>query len=975
MPERKKSPGKKSAPTAKSKARKNGPARERKTAKAQDNPVHIVGIGSSAGGLEALKVFFHHMPADSGMAFILVPHLDPTGQSIMHELLRKHTSMPVDQVENDTRVEANRVYIIPPGKLMSIINGSLQLVKSVEKPGLRHPIDYFFRSLAEDQKEKGIGIILSGTGSEGVLGTKAIKGEAGVVMAQEPGSAKFDTMPSAAIATGMVDWILPPEEMPGQLVRYAGSIPGKKQPLEEMLKDDVLQKIFFLIRTRTGHDFSRYKPKTIMRRIVRRMAINQINDVGRYIRYVQENPDEIDLLFRELLIRVTNFFRDPAAFAVLQEKVMPYIMQHSAPNDCFRVWVPACASGEEAYSVAIVLDEYLHQTGQSRKFQIFATDIDGEAVETARRGIYPESISVDVSAERLQRYFDSKDSSYQVKKQIREMIVFAVQNIIKDPPLSRMDLICCRNLLIYFSSDLQQKIMSIFHYALKPGAILFLGASETIGASTDLFSSFDSKWKIFKKVGKSVYRHNLHFSPRHPAIVREEDVSCMEAPHPSIDELTEKLLLELYAPACVLIRDDGTIIYFYGRTGNYLEPAHGRAKLNIYDMARQGLRNPLLDSVKKVRMGQQEASYKGLRVKTNGARVSCNLKVMRISKPEALEGLLLVVFEDAREQDLKVPEKASSTLGRSGGRVKELENELENVKTHLQNTIAELETSNEELQSSNEELQSANEELETSREELQSVNEELMTVNSEAQEKIEQLTHATNDMKNLLSSTEIATIFLDMDLRIRNFTPDAVRIFKLIQSDIGRPLGDITNMLQYEGLEDDLREVVESLIPQEKQILDANGFWYLMKILPYRTQNHIIEGVILTFIDISKQKHFESLLANSEKRMNTFLDQSGEGYVLIDCASGSITDFNPAFQKLTGRHAWQLKDMKIWDLVPYTEKEATRKSFLEQGSGEIEGTHEKMFLGPAGKPENFLVTGKIISISGRKYLQCFMRKA
>jgi two-component system CheB/CheR fusion protein len=934
-------------------------------------------MGSSAGGLEALKEFFEHMPADSGMAFVLVPHLDPTTRSILHELLQNYTPMPVSQVTDGTKVKPDNIYVIPPDKVMDISHGTLFLMESVEERGRRHPIDYFFRSLAKDQEERAVGIVLSGTGSEGVLGIKAIKGQGGFVIVQEPGSAKFDSMPLNSISTGLADYTLPPREMPTHLLRYARTVPTEKEKFEAEFSSENLQKIFAMLRKEIGHDFSQYKPKTIVRRIARRMAINQIGNIDDYILHIQKNRNEINLLFRELLIRVTNFFRDPEAFTVLKEKVLPNIAQYLTPTQTLRIWVPACSTGEEAYSVAIVAHEYMSSIKQQNKVQIFATDIDNEAIETARGGVYPQSISVDVSAERLQRYFVKEKDCYRVNKEIREMIVFAVQNAINDPPLSRMDLVCCRNLLIYLSSELQKRLLSIFHYALKAGGILFLGSSESIGSRADLFTAFDHKWKFYKPLGRTMDYEDYHISAFHPADAYRRDAESQEEvvrQQFTIGELTAKLLHDLYAPACAIIKEDGTILYFSGRTGKFLEPAPGRANLNIYNMAREGLRNEVVQAVKSVRLGQKEAVYEGLQVKSNGTVTPCNLKVMAIRKPDQMKGLMMVIFEEAQPEEVPPKGKRAASRGpKRDDRIEGLEHELHSVKEHLQSTIEELETSNEELQSANEELQSTNEELETSREELQSVNEELMTVNAEAQERIERLTRSTNDMRNLLNSTKIATVFLDLDLRIKSFTPPAVRIFKLIQSDIGRPISDIVNILCYDDLIKDMRKVLNTLIPLEKQILDNLGAWYLMKMLPYRTHNNMIDGVVVTFVDISRQKHVEAALGEAKEIRDAMLDLTGECLVLIDRQSGSIVDSNSEFQTLIGKHAWELEELKIWDLAPETKREKLQKQFDREGKP-LQGALSLSLLGADQIPVEVQSRSKVIVIGGREYLQCLIQK-
>jgi two-component system CheB/CheR fusion protein len=899
--------------------RKGGP-RARKTA---DIPSHIVGIGASAGGLEAFSQFFSNMPADSGMAFVLIPHLDPTHKSIMDELLRKYTSMPVSQVTEGMEVAADHVYVIPPDRNMAIFHGKLQLIAPTERRGLRHPIDYFLRTLAEDQGEKAIAVILSGTGTEGTLGLRAVKGEGGLVLVQDIKSAKYDGMPGSAIATGLVDYILPAEKMPDQLLKYVKRLRVKPEKAEKDLRKspDALQKIFFLIRNGTGHDFSLYKLNTIMRRIERRMAVHQIERLPDYVNYLRDNPPEVDMLFKELLIRVTNFFRDPKAFDFLCRKVLPHLLDHVS-NEQLRVWVPGCSTGEEAYSLAIMIHEYLTEKKLDYKIQVFATDIDSEAIETARNGIYPESISVDVSSDRLRRYFAKHDSSYRISKKIREMVVFAVQNIIKDPPFSRIDLISCRNLLIYLGNELQKKLIPLFHYSLKPEGILFLGSSETIGQFSDLFTTFDSKWKFFRP--KSV-------PPQHPVALgypgvlpdgigkRGAHAEIVKPPEISLGELTEKVPLNAYTPPCVIINEHGNILYFHGKSGKYLEPAPGKASLNIHEMAREGLKLELRTAVRTVINKKGDVYFENLKVKTNGGLEPCNLRVKPISEPN-LRGLLMVIFEEASVHEPPKTKKQAPKDKECPPRLEELEFELKSTKEQLQTTIEELEASNEELQSTNEELQSANEELqstneelETSKEELQSVNEELMTVNAESQNKIDELTRANDDMNNLLASTEIATIFLDAELRIKRFTPPAANVIKLIHTDIGRPISDIVLTLEYESLEKDVEQVLKTLVPVEKEVTDKSGKWYLMRILPYRTVENVIDGVVITFVDITSQKNLQMELIDARDYAACLVRTVREPLIVLD-AGLHVIAANQSFCDVFKFSKEEIENRLIYDL-------------------------------------------------------------
>jgi len=870
----------------------------------------IVGIGASAGGLEAFEQFFSNMPPDSGMAFIVVSHLDPTHKSILGDLLKRYTNMEVFQAQDGMAVKPNCVYLIPPNRDMSILHGSLQLFEPAKSQGIRHPIDFFFRSLAEDQGEKAIGIVLSGTGSEGALGLKAIKGEGGLVLAQEVKSAKYDGMPSSAIATGIIDYVLSPDKMPAQLLNYIRRPYSRPLlPVETPTgkSQDLLQKIFVLIRAQTGHDFSLYKQNTILRRIEKRMAIHQIERLTDYVTYLRNNPAETEALFKELLIRVTNFFRDPNAFEVVKTKILPLLLKNRPVDTPLRIWVPGCSTGEEAYSLAIIVREYLQELKKNVKVQIFATDIDGTSVETARAGIYPESITVDVSPERLARFFVKKGATYKVKEDIREMVVFAAQNLVKDPSFSRLDMISCRNLLIYLNSALQKKVLPLFGYSLKPEGILFLGSSETIGDHADLYSVLDKKWKLYKV--KRSAGAPLPVAPRSAAL-RDIDDTVPQDPGPrkpgapGIGALTEQLLLESYAPPCVIVDEKGDIFYVHGRTGAYLEPASGKARLNVVEMAREGLRLELRTALRTAVSRGKNVLVNGLHVKANGGFLTVNLEIKYIKKPEHLQGLAMVVFHEVLQTKREKPSQGKSLpRDKSNRHVAELETELKYTKEHLQSTIEELETSNEELkstneelQSSNEELQSTNEELETSKEELQSVNEELLTVNAELQSTIDELMHASSDMNNLLSGTQIATIFLSNDLRLRRFTPAVADIISLIQTDMGRPVSDIALKLEYRELAQDANDVLRTLASREKEVRGDNGRSYLMRIMPYRTVKNVIDGVVITFIDITEQKNTQEALRDALAFFEGIVETVREPLVVLD-ADLRVVLTNKAFYK------------------------------------------------------------------------------
>ena len=849
----------------------------------------IVGIGASAGGLEAFEKFFSNMPSDSGMAFILVPHLDPTHKSILNELIRKYTKMNVVEIEDGMDVKPNHAYIIPPNYDLKIEKKKLLLLNPSAPRGLRLPIDFFFRSLAEDQKEKAICIVLSGTGSDGTLGLREIKGREGMVMVQDPASAKYDGMPRSAINSAFVDYILPAEELPEHLIAFVNqtfSSSETKIIKSTLQTKDYLEKIFYLLRTQTGQEFSAYKDNTLLRRIDRRITITKTNTLDKYAIYLETNPKELELLSREFLIGVTNFFRDKEAFKNLQEKVIPELFKNKINDKAIRIWIPACSTGEEAYSIAILINEYKERIKTNLKVQIFGTDIDKLAIEKARQGIYPDGIAVDIPTEYIKKYFNSHDNMLHIKKSIRNDIVFATQNVITDPPFSKMDLISCRNLLIYLIPEIQKKMLLLFHYALNDDGFLFLGNSESITNVISYYNVVEKKGKIFQRKEPliSVVEKERFFPP---LIEYKYKTDYQKGPRPhekiSYNEIIENFLLKEYAPPAVIITKDYEILYFHGRTGEFLEPSIGDARLNILDMARAGIRLELTTAIRKAISTKKDVIYKNLRIKTNGTHVSLNLIVKPILEPPLMEGLLMVLFEKilTKPKEESIELKLESIDDLTKQRIKQLEDELSSTKQYLQTTIEELETSNEELkstneelQSSNEELQSTNEELQTSKEELQSVNEELMTVNAELEAKIKDLSMLNNDLANLMESTEIGTVFLDIDLNTKRFTPAATKILNLINTDIGRPIQHISSNLKYDNLLTDIQEVLKSLIPKEIDVQDKNDNWYTMKVTPYRTTDNVIDGVVVTFFDITKRKEMERDLLISEAFLNSVIDQS-----------------------------------------------------------------------------------------------------
>ena len=855
----------------------------------------IVGIGASAGGLEALELFLQNVPAESGMAIVIVQHLDPTRAGIMPELLQRATAMKVIQVKDRTRVKPDCVYVIPPNKEMSILRGVLHLLDPVAPRGLRLPIDFFLRSLADDSEERSIGVILSGMGTDGTLGLKAIKGKAGVVFVQDPASAKFDGMPRSAIEAGLADVVAPVEALPGKIIAYLHHVPLIARPglAEEDQSHSAFEKVVILLRAQTGHDFSLYKKNTVYRRIERRMGIHQIDRIATYVRFLQENPEELELLFKELLIGVTSFFRDPAAWEVLKAQVIPALLKDRPLSQALRVWIPACATGEEAYSLAIVFREALEQfkPARSHTLQIFATDLDRDAIEKARAGVFPANIAADVAPERLSRFFVQLERGYQVSKPIRETVIFAPQNVAMDPPFTKLDLVSCRNLLIYLTPELQKKLLPLFHYSLNPGGFLFLGSAETVGEFTDFFAPLDGKARLYRRLDSGPRAEPIEFPASFtPGRTGVPPPPKALKPPANLQSQAEQLLLQRYSPAAVLVNDKGDILFISGRTGKYLEPAAGKANLNIFAMAREGLRYELTGAFQKALRQKDAVTRKNVKVGTNGGVQAIDLTVQAIAEPEALRGLVMIVFtevttppEPKRPAKAKGPSASSARVAALEGDIEQARQELQTTREEMQTSQEELKATNEELQSTNEELQSTNEELTTSKEEMQSMNEELQTLNTELQHKVNDMSRLNNDMKNLFDSTEIATVFLDPALRVRLFTAGSNRIFKLIPGDVGRAITDIVSELAYPELADDAREVLRTLVAHEQPAAARDGRWFTVRIMPYRTLENMIDGVMITFMDITASKTLEGKLratqAGQEKHIaeqDLKLEQAGE---------------------------------------------------------------------------------------------------
>jgi two-component system, chemotaxis family, CheB/CheR fusion protein len=909
---------------------------KRKTSVKVTDKFPIIGIGASAGGLEALEQFLRNVPENSGMAYVVVQHLDPTQKGMLPELLQRISTMKVYQAKDRMPVKINSVYVIPPNTSMSILNGVLHLFEPIETRGMRLPIDFFFRSLADDRKDLGIGIILSGMGSDGSIGLRAIKEKNGIVMVQDPFDAKFDSMPRNAIDSMVVDIVAPARELPAKLFEFLKHIPDIRSDLNIEIKDkSSLDKIIILLRTYTGNDFSLYKKNTLYRRIERRMSVHKIDKIVSYVHFLQGNPKEIEILFKELLIGVTNFFRDAAVWEKLKEVIFPTIISNLQSGSILRAWIPGCSTGEEAYSLAIVFKEALEKMNQhgGTSLQIFATDIDTDAIEIARRGLFPANIAADVSPDRLNRFFISSDEGYRIKTEIREMLVFAQHNIILHPPFTKIDILSCRNLLIYMDAELQKKLIGLFYYSINPEGIMLLGNSETLGNQSHLFTPVDSKLKIYKRPISSHLPELFDF----PSSYARSKTSIPEKPLAdrsglNIQTLADQLLLKNYVPSGVMVNEYGDIIYIHGHTGKYLEPAVGKANLNIFAMLREGLRNEFHHAFRRVVTKKESVFLRNIKISTDGNGQTVNIDIKWIDKPEILYGTIMIIFTDVKEvPDIHLPPKPGKKA-LSSIRQKELETELQRMHEVMQNTLEEVQTSqeelrstNEELQSTNEELQSTNEELTTSKEEMQSLNEELQTVNAELQAKVDDYSRVNNDMKNLLNSTEIATLFLDKELNIRRFTLQATKIFKLIKSDIGRPFTDQVSDLIYSGLADDALEVLRTLVFIQKEIPSRDGRWFVVRIMPYRTFDDRIDGLVITFINISDHKKIEEKLLESEK-MNRILLNASSDIEIILSNDLKILEFNPIAELFFGKKRGDcINNNFIQMVIPEKSQRSTEK--------------------------------------------------
>jgi two-component system CheB/CheR fusion protein len=840
--------------------------------------VPIIGIGASAGGLEAFVIFFKACPVDTGMAFVLVSHLSPNHHSLLSEILQRSTSMPVTQVVDKDTVAPNHVYIIPPAHNMVLVNNTLQLSKIDIGQALNFPINVFFHSLAKERSNRAIAIILSGTASDGTLGFSDIIDKGGVCMVQTPSTAKYDSMPQSAINAGCVTHILNVEEMPlvvKELSRQS-DYRMKVPPLVTPESVGSLNQILLQIRNIMGHDFSLYKQSTVGRRIDYRMALNNITDIALYARFIKEDANEVSALFSDMLINVTSFFRDPDAFVMLKQQILPTLLADKPDDYVFRIWVAACSSGEEAYSIAIVLRELMDEMHHNFKIQIYATDLDDKVINHARRGCYPVSIAQNVEPERLLRFFSLEENGYKIKKDIRQMVVFAVQSVIKDPPFTKLDFLSCRNLMIYLKQEQQDRLIPLFHFALNPGGVLFLSNSESIIKQRYLFKPLNNKLRFYQaqkndfKPGLTQFDGTIMNLPPAP-----NNHSISKVPVANLAALTNRILLQTYAPASVTTDAKGNILYVHGDTSQFMSTPSGPVTTNVIDMLHLGLQVEIRKALQAATIGESTANRE-MTINTKEGEVRLNFSVRRVTLPISQtnddEPFLLLSFQevvapsiDKRKRSKSV--KASLEHGQNQLLESDLiyahENQIAAIE-EMQATNEELKSANEELQSTNEELQSTNEELETSKEELQSLNEETTTVNSELSTKIEQLRVSQNDLRNLMDNVNTGIVFMDYELNIRSYTREAVKVYRLIATDIGRPLSDITSNLEGGNLVSEMHTVLETLTPKEIEVQTIDGIYYLARIQAYRTIDNVIEGVVLSFTDTDSLRRTTIKLAELE---------------------------------------------------------------------------------------------------------------
>ena len=907
----------------------------------------IVGIGASAGGLSALKSFFDKAPADIGAAFVIIQHLDPNHQSLTAEILGRHTTMPAKQIEQGMKVEKNHVYVIPPNAYVTLKGNEFELGEAALRHSLRMPIDVFFSSLAAEQTQRAVGIVLSGTGSDGTAGIREIKASGGITFAQSPETAQFDGMPRAAIATGQIDVVCPVEDMPAHISEYlaheyANQVSSAETASAISDEEAHLKSIIALLQARLGHDFRGYKRGTLERRIARRMGLRNIQRLPDYLTYLREKEGEASELYRDLLISVTSFFRDPEAYQALETSVIVKLVEEKDNDQPIRAWVPGCATGEEAYSIAILLIENLEGANKHCPIQIFATDLDEQALTIGRNGIYSTSLMADMSPARLDRFFIKNDGSYRVNKELRESVTFASQNVITDPPFSKLDLVSCRNLLIYLDGKLQDKIIGYFHFALRDEGFLFLGRSESINHLAGLFEPVDKRARIFRRLANT--RANVASFPINAVTSRAMSNSVLPATRPKetvrMRELMQQQLLRSYAPAAVLTNAKHQVLYFMGPTARYLEQPSGIPTQNLINLVHAELRKNLRTGLKRAIETSEQVIIENASVQLGRTRKNTKISIRPVTAPGEGDPLFLVTFEDiAAPEANKASTAGSPEPEAEEATVDELESKLRDAQEDLQISVEELETANEELQATNEEmmsvneeLQSANEELETSKEELQAMNEELSTVNNQLKDKVEQLAELNDDLENFVASTGIATLLLDSKRQIGRFTPPTKCLFNLIDTDTGRPIGDIRQKFDDQNFLQDVDRVFEKFQPVEREIVGEDNATYLMRIVPYRSSEQRPGGVVVTFVDISRRLENERKLRESEARFRNLVENAPDPLIMVD-AAGEIILTNAVAQHFFGYSKQELLGMNVDGLIPSMLRrrhKTHRKKYLEK---------------------------------------------
>lgn len=851
---------------------------------------YIAGIGASAGGLEALQDFFKAVPLSTGIAFVVIQHLSPDYKSLMDELLARHTKLRILKAKDGMTVEADTIYLIPPRKNLSIFHGKLVLEDQGNRTGLILPIDIFFRSLATDLGKNAIGIILSGTGSDGTLGTRAIKEAGGMVMAQDEATAKFDGMPRSTISTGLVDYVLSPDKMPGELVNYIKHpFIGKTKNIEDVIssEEDSLTKVMMILRDYCGTDFSYYKENTIIRRLERRLSINRFERIEDYIRFLSESDKEKDTLYRELLIGVTRFFRDEEAFSILSEQVLPKLLADNPRQ--LRIWSVACSTGEEVYSLAMILQAFVEDHKLQTEVKIFATDIDKRSLELAGQGFYPESIISDVHPEYLTRFFVRKENGYQVGERLRKMAIFATHNVLKDPPFSKLDMIVCRNLFIYLKPDSQTRVLGVFHMALKPGGFLFMGSSETLGNLSDAFAVISSKHKIYQRKSGSTFKVDgqLPLPYSFASRFNTEKTELGYGRSSKKGNITDRIIDQLLPPS-VLVDESLNILHIINDVNHFLTVKSGRFSQGLSNMISADLLVIVNNIIRRLQKKQQHVVFENIKLEKSDQTVLIDLEGRKLLGEDG-DNLYLLSFSPAKNKDEKRADKEVIKIeSQYQSQLSELQNELQFTKENLQATVEELETSNEELQASNEELIASNEELQSTNEELQSVNEELYTVNSEYQNKIEELTQLNNDINNLLNNTEVAALYLDRKLCIRKFTPSYARLSNLLELDIGRPVHHIATAMVYSGFQEDINLVQENLQVIEKEVVAGKDELFLLRIAPYRTDYHAVDGILITLINIEQLRLERDKLLEASQRLKTALEIGNMAWWEWDVITGNV---------------------------------------------------------------------------------------